>query len=463
VRCCRFSIFAHPTLVNSLELCAARRGTLISEDERDNTIHLPAPTTMRWLTAVFLLALAAETAVRLWLASRQINAVRAHRDRVPALFAGEIAPAEQQRAADYTTARARLGIASTLIEALVKFVMTIGGGLAAIDALVRHLNWPEPWEGAVTVLCVGVLLQLVGLPFALWRTFRIEAHFGFNRTSPRLFALDLAKQLLLGLLLGGPLVVATLALMGKAGMWWWLWAWLVWLGATLALTWAAPRFIAPLFNRFSPLSDTTLKGRVEALLERCGFAARGGVFVMDGSRRSAHGNAYFTGIGRNKRIVFFDTLLARVNADEIEAVLAHELGHFRLHHVRQRLWLSAFSILAGLALLGWSARQPGFYTALGVPVGSPSTALLLFLMTVPVFTFFVIPLESWWSRRHERAADDFAIQYSAAKDLAGALVKLYRDNATTLTPDALHSAFYDSHPPALERIARLHRIAANQA
>jgi STE24 endopeptidase len=418
---------------------------------------------MRWLTAVFLFALAAQTAIRLWLASRQINAVRAHRDSVPALFAGEIALDDQQRAADYTTARARLGIASTLIETLVKFVMTIGGGLAAIDALVRHLNWREPWEGAVTVLCVGVLLQLVGLPVALWRTFRIEAHFGFNRTSPRLFASDLAKRLLLGLLLGGPLVLATLALMDKAGMWWWLWAWLVWLATTLALSWAAPRFIAPLFNRFSPLSDTTLRGRVEVLLERCGFAARGGVFVMDGSRRSAHGNAYFTGIGRNKRIVFFDTLLARVNADEIEAVLAHELGHFRLHHVRQRLWLSAFSILAGLALLGWLARQPGFYTALGVPVSSPSTALLLFLLTVPVFAFFVIPLESWWSRRQERAADDFAIKHSAAENLAGALVKLYRDNATTLTPDALHSVFYDSHPPALERIARLHRIAAHQA
>jgi STE24 endopeptidase len=251
--------------------------------------------------------------------------------------------------------------------------------------------------------------------------------------------------------------------MEKAGAWWWLWAWLVWLGATLGLTWAAPRFIAPLFNRFSPLSDTALKQRVEALLERCGFAARGGVFVMDGSRRSAHGNAYFTGIGRNKRIVFFDTLLARIDADEIEAVLAHELGHFRLHHVRQRLGVSALSVLAGLALLGWLARQPGFYTALGVPAASPAMAVLLFVLTVPVFTYFATPLESWWSRRQEREADDFATEYSDAGRLAGALVKLYRDNATTLTPDPVHSAFYDSHPPALERIARLHRLAADQA
>lgn len=418
---------------------------------------------MHWLRPLFLLALAAETALRIWLASRQIDAVRAHRDRVPALFAGQIALADQQHAADYTTARARLGMASTLFEAAVKLAMTLGGGLAAIDALVRHLNWPEPWAGTLTVLCVVVFLQLAGLPFALWRTFRIEARFGFNRMSPGLFALDLAKQLLLGLVLGGPLVLATLVLMEKAGAWWWVWAWLVWLCATLGLTWAAPRFIAPLFNRFAPLNDAALKRRVETLLERCGFAARGGVFVMDGSRRSAHGNAYFTGIGRNKRIVFFDTLLTRVDGDEIEGVLAHELGHFRLHHVRQRLAVSALSILGGLALLGWLARQSGFYAALGVPLGSPSMAILLFLLIVPVFAFFAMPLESWWSRRQERAADDFAIKYAPAAKLAGALVKLYRDNATTLTPDPVHSAFYDSHPPALERIARLRRIAADQA
>jgi len=418
---------------------------------------------MPWLTELFVLAVAVETAVRLWLGSRQIAAVRAHRDRVPDLFAGQIVLTDQQRAADYTAARVGLGRWATLFEALIKLTMTIGGGLAALDALVRHVNLSEPWAGTLVVLCVLLFLQLLGLPFALWRTFRIEARFGFNRISPGLFALDLAKRLLLGLILGGPLVLATLALMEKAGAWWWLWAWLVWLAATLGLTWAAPRFIAPLFNRFSPLSDAALKQRVEALLERCGFAARGGVFVMDGSRRSAHGNAYFTGIGRNKRIVFFDTLLARIDADEIEAVLAHELGHFRLHHVRQRLGVSALSVLAGLALLGWLARQPGFYTALGVPAGSPAMALLLFVLTVPVFAYFATPLESWWSRRQEREADDFATEYSDAGRLAGALVKLYRDNATTLTPDPVHSAFYDSHPPALERIGRLHRLAAHQA
>ncbi|HUE10414.1 MAG TPA: M48 family metallopeptidase [Steroidobacteraceae bacterium] len=418
---------------------------------------------MHWLTELFILAVAAETAVRLWLGSRQLAAVRAHRDRVPDLFAGQIVLTDQQRAADYTAARVGLGRWATLYEALIKLLMTIGGGLAALDALVRHVNLSEPWAGTLVVLCVLLFLQLLGLPFALWRTFRIEARFGFNRISPGLFALDQAKRLLLGLILGGPLILATLALMEKAGAWWWLWAWLVWLAATLGLTWAAPRFIAPLFNRFSPLSDAALRQRVEALLERCGFAARGGVFVMDGSRRSAHGNAYFTGIGRNKRIVFFDTLLARIDADEIEAVLAHELGHFRLHHVRQRLGVSALSVLAGLALLGWLARQPGFYTALGVTAASPAMAVLLFILTVPVFAYFATPLESWWSRRQEREADDFATEYADAGRLAGALVKLYRDNATTLTPDPVHSAFYDSHPPALERIARLHRLAAGQA
>jgi STE24 endopeptidase len=415
------------------------------------------------LTVLFIAALAAETAVRLWLASRQIAAVCANRERVPELFAGAIGLAEQRRAADYTAARAGFGRWATVFEALLKLALTLGGGLAACEAWVRHLHWSEPWQGTLLVLAVLGLLQVLGLPFALWRTFRIEARFGFNRMTARLFVLDLLKRLLLGAAIGAPLILATLVLMQQAGALWWVWAWLVWLGVSLALAWAAPRFIAPLFNRFSPLTDAALLERVESLLARCGFKAGGGVFVMDGSRRSAHGNAYFTGIGRNKRIVFFDTLLARIDGEEIEAVLAHELGHFRLHHVRQRLAVSAVSMLAGLALLGWLARQPGFYTALGVPAASPAMALLLFAVVVPVFMFFATPLEAWWSRRHEREADDFAATYARADRLAGALVKLYRDNASTLTPDPVHSAFYDSHPPALERIARLHRLAVNQA
>src|SRR5882757_495598 len=346
-----------------------------------------APRPMNWLTWMFVAALAAETAVRLWLSSRQIAAVRAHRNRVPNAFHGQIALADQQKAADYTVARTQLGRWATLVESITKLWFTVGGGLAAVDALIDQLKLSEPWHGVLLILTVFLTLQLIGLPFTLWRTFRIEARFGFNRTSARLFAVDLAKRLLLGLVLGAPLALATLSLMERAGKWWWAWAWLVWLGVTVGLTWAAPRFIAPLFNRFTAITDARLKERVAALLERCGYTARGGVFVMDGSRRSAHGNAYFTGIGRNKRIVFFDTLL-------------------------------------------------------------------VFALIVPAFTFFATPIESWWSRRQELAADDFAAKYSAADDLVTALVKLYRDNATTLTPDRVHSAFYDSHPSAIERIAR---------
>ncbi|HEX4150659.1 MAG TPA: M48 family metallopeptidase [Steroidobacteraceae bacterium] len=414
---------------------------------------------LHWMTAAFVLALAGETAIRLWLATRQIGAVRAHRDHVPALFRGRVELEDQRRAADYTVARGRLSRWATLFEALIKIALTLGGGLALLGSGVGRSGWPEPWRGTLLVLAVLLLMSLLGLPFTLWRTFRVEARFGFNRVTPALFAMDLAKRLLLGFVLGAPLVLATLVLMEKAGAVWWVWAWIVWMAVSLALTWAAPRFIAPLFNKFSPLTDDGLRSRVQRLLERCGFTAGGGVFVMDGSRRSAHGNAYFTGIGRNKRIVFFDTLLARIDGDEIEAVLAHELGHFRLHHVRQRLVVSSLALLAGLALLGWLAAQPGFYPALGVPQGSPAMALILFILVVPAFTFFATPLEAWWSRRHEREADDFAVEHSNAERLAEALVKLYRDNASTLTPDPLHSAFYDSHPPALERISRLQRLA----
>jgi STE24 endopeptidase len=410
---------------------------------------------MQWLTQVFLIAVAAETLTRLWLGSRQIAAVQAHRNEVPALFRGQITLADQQKAADYTAARVRLGRWATVVEALVKILLTLGGGLAWVDAIWRQTPLGEPWRGALVVATLLLLLQLVGQPFSLWRTFRIEARFGFNRVSPRLYAMDFAKQLLLTALLGGPLLLATLTLMEHAGTWWWVWVWVIWLGWTLGVTWAYPEFIAPFFNQFSPLADEALKKRVETLLERCGFTAARGVFVMDGSLRSAHGNAYFTGIGRNKRIVFFDTLLARIDAVEIEAVLAHELGHFRLHHVRQRLVASVLMTFVGLALLAWLARQPGFYSALGVPEPSAAMALLLFVLTVPVLTFFATPVMSWWSRRHEREADDFAAKYADAGHLAAALVKLFRDNASTLTPDRIHSAFFDSHPSALERIGRL--------
>jgi STE24 endopeptidase len=415
---------------------------------------------MNWLTWMFLAALAAETATRLWLASRQIDAVIAHRNRVPEAFQGQIALADQQKAADYTIARVRLGRWATVAESLIKVGFTLGGGLAAVDAWMRHVAGTEPWHGCLVILTVFLMLQLLGLPFTLWRTFRIEARFGFNRISPRLFAADLAKRLLLGLVFVAPLALVTLWLMDRMGTWWWVWAWLVYVGTMVIVTWAAPRFIAPLFNRFTAITDATLKERVEALLQRCGYEAGGGVFVMDGSRRSAHGNAYFTGIGRNKRIVFFDTLLARIDLAEIEAVLAHELGHFRLNHVRQRMITALLSALAALALLGWLARVPEYYNAFAVPENS-AMALLLFALTIPAFAFFTTPIESWWSRRQELAADEFAAKYADAGNLVTALVKLYRDNATTLTPDRVHSAFYDSHPSAVERIARLQQLATH--
>ena len=409
---------------------------------------------MQWPTALFVLAVAIVTAAELWLAARQIAAVVAHRDRIPGAFAGQLSAEDHRKAADYTAAKVRVERVGALISAALTLALTIGGGIAAIDTLWRPTGWREPWLGLAVIATVAALMGLISLPLSLIRTFRIEARFGFNRTTPAIFLADLAKGLVLAALIGGPLVLAVLTLMDRAGRWWWLAAFGCWLAVTLLITWAWPAFIAPLFNKFSPLEDAALKERIETLLARCGFRSSG-VFVVDGSRRSAHGNAYFTGIGRHKRIVFFDTLLTQLAAPEIEAVLAHELGHFRLRHVRQRLLVSFATMLAGFALLGWLAGQPAFYRALGVPTASSHAALLLFALVVPVAVFFTTPLGSLWSRRHEFAADRFASQHASAQELASALVKLYRDNASTLTPDPLYTAFYYSHPPASERIARL--------
>jgi STE24 endopeptidase len=414
---------------------------------------------MEWLTPLFILAVLAGVALELWLSQRQVTSVARHRGTVPAPFAASISPAEHAKAADYTIARARFGRIALAWDAVLTLALTIGGGLAVLDALWRRTDLAEPWLGLAVIASVALLLQLAGLPLSLWRTFGLEARFGFNRTTPRLFLADLLRSLALAVLLGGPLLVGVLLLMQRAGRWWWVWAWGLWLAVTLLMAWAWPAFIAPLFNRFVPLGDLALRERIEALLERCGFASRG-VFVVDSSRRSTHGNAYFTGIGRHKRIVFFDTLLERLGHPEVEAVLAHELGHFRLRHVRKRLLLSIVLALVGLALLGWLAGEPGFYSALGVPVPSTHAALLLFALAVPAFTFFITPLASLWSRRHEFEADDFATRHASAAELASALVKLHRDNASTLTPDPLYAAFYYSHPPPLVRITRLRAPAA---
>jgi len=403
---------------------------------------------------LFIAAVVVAAVAELWLATRQIGAVTAHRDRIPEPFAGRLSADDHRKAADYTIAKARVGMVGSVIDAAVTLALTVGGGIAAIDTLWRHTGWGEPWLGIAVIGTLAAVVTVIGLPLSLVRTFRTEARFGFNRTTPLIFVADLGKGVALAALLGGPLVLAVLLLMEHAGRWWWLAAFGCWLVVTLLVTWAWPAFIAPLFNKFSPLEDASLRGRIEALLTRCGFRSSG-VFVVDGSRRSAHGNAYFTGIGRQKRIVFFDTLLQQLAAAEIEAVLAHELGHFRLRHVRHRLIVSFVVMLVGFALLGWLAGKPDFYRALGVPTPSAHAALILFAMAVPVVTFFTTPLSSLWSRRHEFAADRFASQNASAQQLASALVKLYRDNASTLTPDPLYTAFYYSHPPALERIARL--------
>jgi STE24 endopeptidase len=409
------------------------------------------------LTLIFLLAVLAGTVTRLWLAQRQIAAVIRHRSEVPEPFAQSISPADHHKAADYAVARTRLGRIDTVIDALLLLALTLGGGINALDRLWLRAPLAEPWHGALVILSVLLLMAVIGLPLSLWSTFRLEARFGFNRTTLALFLMDRLKGLLLGVLIGAPLLLAALELMQRAGTLWWVYVWALWLGVSLLLTWAYPALIAPLFNRFSPLSDDSLRTRIETLLKRCGFASRG-VFVIDGSRRSAHGNAYFTGVGRNKRIVFFDTLISTLEPGEIEAVLAHELGHFKLHHIRRRLIISAAVALAGLALLGWLATRTWFYQGLGLAGASDYGALLLFMLVTPAFTFFVTPLASSWSRRDEFAADAFAAQHTPAAALMAALVKLYRDNATTLTPDRVHSQFYDSHPPALVRIARLREL-----
>jgi STE24 endopeptidase len=406
------------------------------------------------LATLVIVAVLASAAVELWLSRRQARYVERHRNQVPQAFADSISPDEHRKAADYTLAKLRFGRLGTVVDALLTLALTVGGGIAAMDTLWHHVLAAQPWLGLLVIASIALLIQLVNLPLSLWRTFRLEARFDFNRTTPALFATDLAKQLALTVVLGGPLLLATLVLMARAGRGWWLWTWALWVAVMLVMAWLWPVFIAPLFNRFSPLEDQALRQRIDSLLARCGFTARG-VFVVDNSRRSSHGNAYFTGIGRHKRIVFFDTLLARLAHPEVEAVLAHELGHFRLRHVQQRVLLSIATSFAGLALLGWLARQGEFYAALGVPTPSTHAALLLFVLVVPYFTFFVTPLAALWSRRHEFAADAFATRHASARELAQALVKLHRDNASTLTPDPVYAAFYYSHPPPLARITRL--------
>jgi STE24 endopeptidase len=416
-------------------------------------------------TALFLAALAASLAVRVWLSRRQVAHVLAHRDAVPAAFASSIGLAAHQKAADYTMAKQRLGSLNTLVDAAMLLLMTLGGGLAAIVGWTETVAVSPLWRDVLLFAVTGIFYGLVSLPFSWWQTFRIEERFGFNRMTWGLWLSDNAKGLAVAVALGLPLLVLVLWLMRSAGALWWLWAWGAWMAFQLLILVLYPTLIAPLFNKFTPLAAGPARERIEALLTRCGFA-RAGLFVMDGSKRSGHGNAYFTGFGRAKRIVFFDTLLTRLVPDEIEAVLAHELGHYKLKHVAKRVAWSAAMSLVVLALLAWFAREPWFYAGLGIPdtllavsMGRPGVAIELFLLALPVFTFVLEPLSSLYSRKHEFEADAYATRHADAVALAQALVKLYEDNASTLTPDPLHSAFYDSHPPAAVRIAHIESLA----
>ncbi len=413
--------------------------------------------TMNTFTYVFLAVLALNLGLHIWLDRRHLRHVLAHRSAVPDAFAGQIPLASHQKAADYTTARLRFDLVETVFGAIVLLGWTLGGGFDLLDRWVRGFGWPDVATGVAFLLAGILLLAIIDLPAQVYRIFVIEQRFGFNRTTIRTFLSDLLKSAALLLALGAPLATLVIWLMRNSGALWWLYVWLAWTGFSLLMLWAFPVFIAPLFNRFEPLTDGGLVDRIERLLARTGFRSSG-LFVMDGSRRSAHGNAYFTGFGANKRIVFFDTLLKELSGEEIEAVLAHELGHFKRRHVLKRVAAMTVVSLIGLAVLGWLSGQPWFYSGLGISTPSVHTALMLFLTVSPVFTFVLQPLLSGWSRRHEFEADAYAVEQSDGRALIHALVKLYKENANTLTPDPLYSAYHDSHPPAPIRVAHLQAL-----
>ena len=416
-------------------------------------------------TFIFSAALLLNTLAKLWLARRHLRYVAAHRAAVPDAFREKIQLADHQKAADYTSAKTRFAMLGALFDAALLLAFTLAGGIQFIADICNGWFDAPLAQGMATIVAVLLLSSLLETPFSLYRTFVIEARFGFNKMTLALYLTDALKSLLLGAILGLPLLFGVLWLMERMGAYWWLYVWLAWMVFNLTILFIYPSFIAPLFNKFTPLQDEAMKARIEALLGKCGFTAKG-LFVMDGSKRSAHGNAYFTGFGKTKRIVFFDTLLERLSGNEVEAVLAHELGHFKRHHVMKRIAATFAMSLGFLWLLGQLMQTTWFYQSLGVthlPIdtsgvsgqGSTALALLLFFMILPVFSFLFNPLMSVYSRKHEFEADAYAAKQTAATDLANALVKLYQDNAATLTPDPLYSAFYDSHPPAAVRVARL--------
>ena len=420
------------------------------------------------LTLLFAAALLASLVLKFWLATRQMRHVAAHRGAVPPAFATTITLAAHQRAADYTLAKSRFGLLTMAFGAAVLLGWTLLGGIDILNAALRDAVQPR-WGDMAYQLALLAAFSVIGgvldLPFELYSTFRIEQQFGFNRMTWKLYVADMLKALFVGVLVGLPIAALMLWIMGAAGALWWLWAWGAWMGFNLLVLVLYPTLIAPLFNKFEPLADESLKARVQALMARCGFAAKG-LFVMDGSKRSAHANAYFTGFGASKRVVFFDTLLSKLSPGEVEAVLAHELGHFKHKHVIKRI-ASMFAIsLAGFALLGWLSTQAWFYAGLGArpSVGAPNdaVALLLFLLVTPVFVYFVSPLFAQLARRHEFEADAYACKQASGSELAAALLKLHEDNSSTLTPDPVYVRFYYSHPPASERLAALARASVTQ-
>lgn len=409
---------------------------------------------MNEFTVIFVVALLLMTGIERWLSLRQRRHVIANREAVPEAFKTQISLSAHQKAADYTVAKGGFNRGEGLYSMVVLLLWTLGGGLALLAGFWANMGWSEMATGVALLLSFLLIGALLDVPTGWYKTFVLEEKFGFNRNTPKLFFADIFKQTALTLILGAPLIWAALWLMGSTGAYWWLYLWAGLMGFSLIMMWAYPAFIAPLFNKFTPLEDAKLEQRVEKLLQRCGFKSQG-IFVMDGSRRSGHGNAYFTGIGNNKRIVFFDTLLNTLNEDQIEAVLAHELGHFRRKHVVKNMILLAVLSLVGLALLGWASAQSWFYAGLGVSIESNAVALALFMLVIPVFSFFLHPLMTSLSRKYEYEADAYAASVSNADDLIDALVALYQENASTLTPDPLVSAIYDSHPPAAMRIAQL--------
>jgi STE24 endopeptidase len=407
------------------------------------------------LSFVFITLLIVTTLTRIWLGSRQIAHVQANRAQVPAAFSENISLEAHQKAADYSSAKTKLALTEAVLQAALLLALTLGGGLQLIDNFWQNMLPNHDIIRGALVICSALFISsLIDLPFEYYKTFTIDEKFGFNKMTEAMFWSDLVKHSLVGLALGLPILFTALWLMQGASEYWWFYLWVVWSVFNIIMLAIYPTFIAPLFNKFTPLADENLKTRIETLLTKCGFKSQG-LFVMDGSARSSHGNAYFTGFGNSKRVVFFDTLLSHLNGEEIEAVLAHELGHFKHHHVIKRIALMFFMSLLGLALLGWLTNQTWFYNGLGVAAPSNHMALILFLLVSPVFLFILRPIMASYSRKNEFEADDYAAKHSDAKHLVEALVKLYRDNASTLTPDPLHSAFYDSHPPASIRISKL--------